>query len=235
MKFTGKGALLFVTAASALAACGGGGGGGGGGGIPAMQGMASDATATPLASAAPSSPVVEKEGAPVEKPLDSSWTKVAVENQRFTLASTTTVQYGANSTWRKRLLSGSVECSNATFGDPLPHVVKACYIQGPAPAPAPTAPAAGTLLAGEGSAFTVAAATLVQYGSGSSWVQKTVSGIGQCTNEFFGKDPMPFVVKACYSLGAAPGTARAPAPAPAPYSAKARRRVCRLPSSRPRR
>ncbi|VTU23434.1 Endoglucanase precursor [Variovorax sp. PBL-H6] len=52
-------------------------------------------------------------------------------------------------------------------------------------------------LATEGGTFTVSSPTLVAYGAGTRWVQKTVNGTVPCTNAFFGTDPAPFVVKSC--------------------------------------
>ena len=54
-----------------------------------------------------------------------------------------------------------------------------------------------TLVAKEGQAFTLTSAQTVRYGSGSSWVQKTVSGTARCTNEFFGSDPLVGTGKQC--------------------------------------
>jgi hypothetical protein len=110
-------------------------------------------------------------------------------------------------------VTGTQTCSNAFFGqDPAPNVVKACYtVAGTTTTTTPTtptvsAPSSGTRLAGENEAFTVAGATLVQYGAGSSWTQANVTGSATCSNAFFGQDPAPNVVKACYSLGAASTT-----------------------------
>ena len=132
MKVTDKSALLLLVAASALAGCGGGGSGGsnGGGGFVGLAESSSASTTTAPETAA------TKEAAPVSK-LDASWIKVADENQSFTLGSATVVQYGANDTYANKSLSGTVACSNATFGDPTPYVAKACYTQtATAPAPA---------------------------------------------------------------------------------------------------
>jgi hypothetical protein len=37
----------------------------------------------------------------------------------------------------------------------------------------------------------------VRYGSGTSWISRSVSGGGLCSNEFFGNDPLYGVVKRC--------------------------------------
>lgn len=51
----------------------------------------------------------------------------------------------------------------------------------------------------EGQSFAVVKGTPVQYGVGSQWVGKTVSGSGECSSEFFGSDPSPMVVKSCFA------------------------------------
>ncbi|MEO8081801.1 MAG: DUF1800 family protein, partial [Caldimonas sp.] len=86
------------------------------------------------------------------------------------------------------------------------------------PAPvyaAPTATMGGTLskIADEGASFTVTGTGTVRYGAGTTFVEKSVSGMGQCTNEFFASDPVVGTAKSCYLFtptpvaGAASGTA----------------------------
>lgn len=54
-------------------------------------------------------------------------------------------------------------------------------------------------LATEGGSFTVPPNTTVRYGAGTSWITKAMAGAGQCTNEFFGRDPAFMVAKTCES------------------------------------
>ena len=54
-----------------------------------------------------------------------------------------------------------------------------------------------TTIATEGQAFTVSGTTAVQYGAGTNWAQRFVSGTGQCTNDFFNIDPIVGTVKSC--------------------------------------
>ncbi|CAN7713828.1 hypothetical protein LJR130_005929 [Variovorax sp. LjRoot130] len=213
MKKINKSALLLFVAAGALAGCGGGGSGPGG--SFALPQSTDASTASPPASTAASAvePAADKE-AELSK-LDSSWVEVANEGQAFNLASLTEVQYGANSAWTSKMLAGTVVCNNATFGrDPLEYVAKACYVQTPPAPPPPTAPAAGTWLAEEGSSFTVPAPTLVKYGADSRWITQSVTGTAACTNTFFGGDPAFMTAKSCVSAGPAPAPAPAPAPLP---------------------
>ena len=89
---------------------------------------------------------------------------------------------------------------------------------------APSSTAGGTLtkLADEGGGFTVpgSAAGTVRYGAGTAFVEKSVSGTGQCTNEFFGSDPAVGTAKACFLFTPAPasGAPAASAPAPTPVA-----------------
>lgn len=49
------------------------------------------------------------------------------EGATFDLNRATTIEYGAGDTWTtKKVGPGSVPCTNATFGDPLPGAVKSC-------------------------------------------------------------------------------------------------------------
>ncbi|MGO4393031.1 hypothetical protein AB4Z46_16905, partial [Variovorax sp. M-6] len=134
-----------------------------------------------------------KDAAGTQK-LDASWISIATENQSFNVPSGTVVQYGSGSTFVQKTVSGSGVCSTAFFGsDPTPDVVKGCYAQS-------GTTTGGTLLANEGGSFTVATATVVKYGAGANWVQKTVTGTAACNNAYFGSDPAPSVAKACYSV-----------------------------------
>ena len=72
----------------------------------------------------------------------------AVEGQKCSFSGAANVVYGAGTTWTSpRSFTNGVSCSNATFGDPLWGVQKACYASAPSPAPAPdpvlTAPPPG--------------------------------------------------------------------------------------------
>ena len=44
------------------------------------------------------------------------------------------------------------------------------------------------------------APTLVRYGADTRFVQNTVNGTVPCTNAFFGSDPAPNAVKACFKV-----------------------------------
>ncbi|WP_405589094.1 alpha-L-rhamnosidase C-terminal domain-containing protein [Streptomyces sp. NBC_01190] len=52
----------------------------------------------------------------------------AAENGLCAFSGTRTVAYGAGGTFTTRSLSGGTACANAVFGDPLPNMVKSCYL-----------------------------------------------------------------------------------------------------------
>jgi RHS repeat-associated protein len=61
-----------------------------------------------------------------------------------------------------------------------------------------------TQIAVEGQSFTVSGTKTVRYGANSSWVQRQVTGAGECSNAWFGSDPIEGTVKRCDSQDAAP-------------------------------
>lgn len=124
-----------------------------------------------------------------------AWQTVANEGQTFTLASAAVVRYGAGSSWVQQTLSGTVTCNNATFGrDPAMNVLKSCQVQSTTEPP----PASQWVrIAGEGQSFSVVGTRLVRYGADTRWVQRNVTGSGQCNNAFFGSDPARNTVKVC--------------------------------------
>ena len=84
----------------------------------------------------------------------------------------------------------------------------------PTPVYATTSTSGGTLtkLADEGGSFTVTGSGTVRYGVGTTFIEMTVSGAGQCNNTFFGNDPAVGSGKACYLFVPTP----APPPRPPP-------------------
>ena len=122
---------------------------------------------------------------------DDIWTTIAKEGERFTVSGTQTVRYGSGSTWITMQVNGSGECSNGAFGqDPLYGVVKECQTES-------SGDTGWTVIAGEHSGFTVNGSQTVRYGNGTSWITQSVSGAGECSNEYFGADPLYGVVKEC--------------------------------------
>ncbi|MCI5068831.1 MAG: hypothetical protein MRY84_10475, partial [Acidovorax sp.] len=78
---------------------------------------------------------------PVLKAPPAGYTLCAVEGQQCSFSGTAKVVYGAGSTWTAaRAFTNNVMCNNATFGDPLRQVKKACYASSPIPTPPPPPP-----------------------------------------------------------------------------------------------
>lgn len=128
--------------------------------------------------------------------VGDTWETVALEGRSFTLASATVVRYGAGTRWVQRTLSDTVSCTNATFGsDPAFGVQKSCQVQTGDGEPPPAS--SWTRIATEGQSFSVSGTRWVRYGADPRWVQRSVTGSGQCTNAFFGTDPAPYVGKVC--------------------------------------
>ena len=221
---------LCAIFAAVLSACGGGTAGSADASTSlALAAVSSDLAATDLRSLAATPPS--------NAPAPSA--TVAAEGSAFAVTGTQTIRYGADSRWVQKAVSGTGQCSNQFFGDdPAQGTVKSCEIvatavvapPAPAPAPAPLTPGKSTAVAVEGNSFAVTGIQTIRYGVDSRWTQKSVSGTGQCSNAFFGKDPAQSTVKSCEIVAAnappapmptptptpAPGPAPAPMPAPAP-------------------
>ena len=58
-----------------------------------------------------------------------------------------------------------------------------------------------TTIANEGQSFTVTGTQTVRYGNGSSFITKSVTGSGTCSNAFFGSDPLYGTAKVCQVQG----------------------------------
>lgn len=99
-----------------------------------------------------------------------------------------------------------------------PHATHADTTDAPSAEPAATT---WTKIASEGQSFTISGTKDVRYGAGSSWLVKSVTGSGKCSNAFFGGDPIVGTRKECQVAGSVS------TPAPPPTAAK----VCTPPIS----
>ena len=153
--------------------------------------------------------VIDSAGAPSVArilKLGGGWSAVAQQGQSFVVPSATLVQFGAGDSMVEKTVSGAVHCSNEFFGkNPAPNAAKACSVLTPKRSAVtsgrPTRPTVDKTVAVEGDAFDLSMPTLVSYGAGSQWTEKIVSGPATCSNEFFGVDPLRFVVKTCVVSG----------------------------------
>lgn len=104
----------------------------------------------------------------------------------------TPVAFGANGKYVFAMKSGSSACNVATFGDPIPGVVKSCYIVN-----------SGTsYVTSEGNSFYFNPDRVtcpMSYTSGRNGnVEQVTNCSGTCNNSFFGGDPDPGYTKYCY-------------------------------------
>ncbi|MER2268238.1 GDSL-type esterase/lipase family protein [Methylobacterium oxalidis] len=90
----------------------------------------------------------------------------------------------------QRTVSASTACSYTVFGDPLVGVNKTCELLDGVQADT------WQTCASEGQTCTVSAATVVRYGAGDRWYQRTVSAPFSCVYTLFG-DPAFGVNKTC--------------------------------------
>ncbi len=123
--------------------------------------------------------------------LPSGAVRCASERSNCVLPSGTpaTVYYGSGSQWTVRpAMTGTVACTNATFGDPIAGTAKACYY------------VAAAKCANERATCTVASGTTatVLYGANGTFHRRSgVTGSFTCGNAIFG-DPLAGVAKACW-------------------------------------
>ncbi|MFJ6086976.1 MGH1-like glycoside hydrolase domain-containing protein [Streptomyces sp. NPDC092369] len=108
------------------------------------------------------------------------------------------VAYGANGNFVHQVTKGSVDCSNAHFGDPVDGVAKSCYL------PPDGAPAGGwTKCASQNGTCAVVAGQPVMYGAFGAFAKITATGDTPCTDAVFG-DPISGESKACYTATGGP-------------------------------
>lgn len=100
---------------------------------------------------------------------------------------TRSVAYGANGKFNYGTITNGTSCDNATFGDPIPGVWKACHV----------GPAAYTYCALEWQTCTMSGTSNVAYGADGRFTYRTLSGSFSCDNATFG-DPAVGLGKACY-------------------------------------
>jgi surface antigen len=123
----------------------------------------------------------------------SGYVLCASENQRCSFSGTRDVAYGANGRFSYRYgVSNGIDCNNATFGDPISGVFKACYTKVSGGMPA------YTFCATENGRCSFSGTHDVAYGANGRYTYRfgVVNGI-DCNNAAFG-DPVPGAVKTCY-------------------------------------
>jgi hypothetical protein len=145
-------------------------------------------SAAPITAPAAPTPTPPPAPAPVPVP---GWTQCAQENATCSVTSPRTVRYGADSKYYSKWVTSQVACNNATFGDPIYGVVKACSFDATA-----TAAQTWTTCAQENGTCTVSGTRQVRYGIDGKYFYKTITGSVRCDNATFG-DPYYGKVKSC--------------------------------------
>lgn len=126
-------------------------------------------------------------------PPAGGWSQCAGEGGTCPAVSGQPVAYGAYGAFRYANASGTMACSNASFGgDPIPGEAKACYTKDGSP------PGYATSCAGEGATCGFSGQRTVAYGARGAFVYRTFTGGTPCTTAAFGTDPLNGVAKACY-------------------------------------
>lgn len=140
----------------------------------------------------------------------STWTKCANEWQTCSFSGTRRVRYGLNGTYAIRTATGSIACTNAVFGDPLPGADKICEYEtttDPTPPPPPPQPPASTWTkcADERQICSFSGTRQVRYGLNGTYAYRTATDSIACNNAVFG-DPLPGIPKVCEYEGSASST-----------------------------
>jgi len=125
----------------------------------------------------------------------AGYTWCASENGSFTLPGTCDLAYGANGSFNYlSAKTGTITFNNATFGDPIPGVVKSGYYK----TSASVGPAGYTWCASENGSYTLNGTCDVAYGANGQFnYLSNQTGSITFNNSTFG-DPIPGVVKAGY-------------------------------------
>ena len=84
----------------------------------------------------------------------SGYTKCSDENQSCSFSNTANVAYGCDSSFYYKDATNNIWCSNSTFGDPAPGVVKACFYKSTFPDLIALAPTPNTATRHTSQAFT---------------------------------------------------------------------------------
>jgi hypothetical protein len=113
------------------------------------------------------------------------------------------VAYGANGQFNYRYgVTGGIDCNNGTFGDPIPGVIKACYTKDSGD---DDGPPGYTFCSNEYERCSFSGTMDVAYGANGQFNYRYgVTGGIDCNNGTFG-DPIPGVIKACYTKDSSGG------------------------------
>jgi hypothetical protein len=131
--------------------------------------------------------------APDGPPAGGGWAACASEHNACAVTGVQPIAFGTNGSYWYGSSAGSTTCDAATLGvDPIYLVGKNCYTRTGPPQGYPVTCAA------ENATCAVTGTRTVAYGADGDFVYRTVTGSTACTNDGFGRDPLPNVAKACY-------------------------------------
>ena len=125
----------------------------------------------------------------------NGFTYVALEGQEVTVSTVSDVAFGGSGHFLYKYgVTGSLACSNATFGSyRLQHIKKDCYVK------PDVGPNGFTYAAVEGQQVTVSTVSDVAFGGSGHFLYKYgVTGSLACSNTTFGSDPLQHIKKDCY-------------------------------------
>lgn len=123
-----------------------------------------------------------------------NWVKCADQYGTCSFSGTHTVRYGTGTGWFAKVVTGSIVCNDGVFGDPDYGLSKECDVD-MASSPAPVTPN-WSKCASEYETCIFNGPYTVRYGTGSSWVTKTLRDGTACNNSVFG-DPAYGYSKEC--------------------------------------
>lgn len=129
---------------------------------------------------------------------ETQWIEITKEHEKFIAPVGVTVRYGSKAAYiaKKVASAGLVDCNDETFGRALQAVAKSCYIE--KQSTGVKLMETSNKIAEEHEALHTISGTIVRYGVGQSWKSRVVGTTGVCDNSFFGGDPAPGILKACY-------------------------------------
>ncbi|HEY3871068.1 MAG TPA: alpha-L-rhamnosidase C-terminal domain-containing protein [Actinocrinis sp.] len=122
----------------------------------------------------------------------TGYTQCATEGGTCQVTGTESVAFGANGIYSYTTESASTACTVTALGDPDFGIVKACYV-----GPVTAGPSGTTYCAAENGLCAFTGTRTVEFGAGSDWIGKTVTGGTPCTDAVF-TDPDFGAVKSCY-------------------------------------
>lgn len=123
----------------------------------------------------------------------AGYTYCVPSGKTCTFSGTHMVAYGGSGTFSYRTMTNSAPCNDATFGRSILAGMRTdCYVANASP------PADFRQCAIEGATCPVTLGP-IWYGANGIYNVTSVTGLTQCSNDAMGGDPVPFVVKRCYT------------------------------------